>query len=242
MAHGAPDFWRFAARGPIYPVFDLAELAVRLGSVVSYDRRGDVLWFDDFESTTLKWNVQLSGTGAAMARSTAYARNGDASLLVTCPSDSDFDVPIRHPFPLPPLASRLGLEVSFFFDEDMTSIEFRLDGYTGSSYFRGAIRWHYVDQELSYWDGSSWVSLLTSFGLAPETYLFQTAKLVIDVDAERYVRCLVNSTEVDLSAHALSLSSSATNYHGRAFLDVVGSSGTNSKLYLDDVIVTQNEP
>jgi len=62
MAHGTPDWGVTASKKTIYSLHDMGELAVRLGSIVSFDRRGDVIFSDSFQNGLGK--VYASGVGA----------------------------------------------------------------------------------------------------------------------------------------------------------------------------------
>ena len=66
MAGETPDYGRLSAQATVFPVTDLGELAARLGSIVSHDRRGDVIWLDGFEDGLDKWQPTTSGSGAAV--------------------------------------------------------------------------------------------------------------------------------------------------------------------------------
>ena len=65
MAHGHPDYGGAAPLATVYTLQDLAELAARLGSIDVFDRRGNVLLLDDFESGIKKW--LFGGTGSYSA-------------------------------------------------------------------------------------------------------------------------------------------------------------------------------
>ena len=94
MAHGTPDWGVTAGAVTTYQVTDLGELAVRLGSPISHDRRGDVIWWDDFECTLNKWQTVANGAGSSVALSDARARNGRYSaLLISGSAVVDFPLP-----------------------------------------------------------------------------------------------------------------------------------------------------
>ena len=73
-----------------------AELAARLGSPDTFDRRGDVLWMDDFESG-LKWRTSLLGTGSLIdLTATMAASGGKCCRLVTGSANNDYAYLLRH--------------------------------------------------------------------------------------------------------------------------------------------------
>ena len=55
MTHGVQDFGASSGQNSTYGLTDLGELAVRLGSPVSFDRRGDVVMMETFEDGLDAW-------------------------------------------------------------------------------------------------------------------------------------------------------------------------------------------
>ena len=56
MGHGYPDYGTQGPVSTVHSIQDLGELAVRLGSIVTFDRRGNVLWLDGFDSGIGAWS------------------------------------------------------------------------------------------------------------------------------------------------------------------------------------------
>jgi len=54
MPRGHPDYGQAGPTSLIATVPDLGELAARLGSNNTWDRRGFILWYDDFEASVLR--------------------------------------------------------------------------------------------------------------------------------------------------------------------------------------------
>ena len=112
MAHGQPDFGLYAVKKTVSGLADLGELAVRLGSIITFDRRGDIVWFDDFEGDVFKWERDPSGVDAAIIVSPEAARNGAFSAKLTTGNLADDHATILHHLPYP-VTSRVGFEISF---------------------------------------------------------------------------------------------------------------------------------
>src|SRR3989304_7205960 len=61
-----PDDYPWLVGGRRSLLLDQAELAARIGSFNVYDRRGQVIWFDHFQSGIAPWLRFEHGTGAAV--------------------------------------------------------------------------------------------------------------------------------------------------------------------------------
>ncbi|GAI56753.1 unnamed protein product, partial [marine sediment metagenome] len=79
MAHGQPDFGMYQIAKTIYRLADMGELAVRLGSIVTHDRRGDVIWMDNFDSGIAKWYQFASDDDGLVEWSAERSRSGGFS-------------------------------------------------------------------------------------------------------------------------------------------------------------------
>ncbi|KKK91844.1 hypothetical protein LCGC14_2708890, partial [marine sediment metagenome] len=100
---------------------NIAELAARLGGIVSFYRRGDVLWLDDFEGTIGKWAV--SGTGASASLSTDDARNGAKSGKLTLGAGKEIFINRVMGYPV---ISNMGFEMSWKHDTSLSQYEWSL--------------------------------------------------------------------------------------------------------------------
>src|SRR4030042_6725681 len=69
-----------SSNSPVYTLTDSAELARRLGSITTFDGRGYILWYDDFEGGAVGTRWTTSGT---VTQSAAYCRNGTYSCKIT---------------------------------------------------------------------------------------------------------------------------------------------------------------
>ncbi|MFH1593720.1 MAG: hypothetical protein ABID09_03365, partial [Candidatus Omnitrophota bacterium] len=83
MAHTNPDYTSKGKLNTITASTDNAELAVRLGSVVTFDRRGNVIFIDDFEGATLFWTTGGAGVGNVEALTAAWGKSGSQSCELT---------------------------------------------------------------------------------------------------------------------------------------------------------------
>ena len=242
MAHGTPDYGVTAGRATVYQLTDLGELAVRLGSPVSHDRRGDVIWWDDFEWGLNKWEPAFDGTGGSVALSTARSRNGRSSCLLTAGSDSLLTAEIDRRQALPSIA-RLGVEFSFANIGNFGYIELRCVARTTTGRNTFTVRWDDATNVLQYTDSTGGlVTFATGVNLAAVATLFHTLKMVFDVAATEYVRVILDSTQYDLSGIAGEQVVATTTPYLDLRIRLFGDAAQNDQAYIDDVILTQNEP
>ncbi len=242
MAHGKPDWNRTAGPATTYQLDDLGEEAARLGSIVTFDRRGDIIWLDDFENTLNKWEDTLGGTGAAAAISTVRMRNGGNSALLTGGSDGTGQSEIIHRSPFT-VASRVGMESSFHTDGEIDYLQMQIITRDGTDQVTYNVRFDDAGQILSYLNsGGTRTTIVSSFQVENLATLFNTWKLVVDQTTGEYVRLIINNTEHDLSGNGGFGASSALEAHVQIDLFLHSRSGQNDTAYIDDVILTQNEP
>ncbi len=238
----APDWGVLNAQSVVYPVTDIGELAARLGSIVTHDRRGDVLWLDGFEDGLAAWQTAGAGTGAAVSLSPAKARNGAYSALLVAGSDGNANADITHHTALPSL-SLVGVEFSFNRPGTVTNVDLRLlvrDGVNLDTY---EVRYNDVNNRIEYMDsGGAFTILASNLDLSAAATLFHTMKLVIDLPGRLYRRLILDGVEYDLTGVLPFRDVSAAAGHIETRIRNNGVAGANSQLYVDDAILTQNEP
>lgn len=218
------------------------ELAARLGSIVTFDRRGSVIWLDDFEDNINKWEAQLYGTGAAVALSSTEARNGAKSVLLTTGNAAGDVTGIRKYLPYPTL-TKVGFEISFRTNTDLREQSIHIYLWDGAKQWWAILYVKTYSEEIRYFnEAGSDAVLETSKVLYTNVSLFHTMKLVIDPINHRYVRAIVNEKEYDLSGQAMrSTASISTPRMCVGYLTYAQTTG-GILSYADDAIVTQNEP
>lgn len=242
MAHGLPDYGPNTPKSTTYGLADLAELAARLGSIVTFDRRGDVVWLDDFEDNLAKWELGF-GTGTAVL-SAATARNGGKSAKLTTPAVTDLGATITKRLPFPAL-SKIGSEISVAQDDsNILFLSGAIFFLLGDGTFKYG-QWEYLPltTTLNIFDHTAGtVSLSTSVQFADSIYLFHTFKLVVDLVTGKYVRLIMDETEWDLSAYTLIGDDADGDAWMYSDFRVATKAAVAASCYVDDAIVTQNEP
>lgn len=242
MAHGTPDYGLFAPKATVYALPDLAELAARLGSPVTHDRRGDVIWFDDFEGGIDRWGGGGTGTGERQDWSALHPRSGGFTYQHTTGSTSSrlsFQL-IYLPYPV---LGALGIEVAFTMGINIAAFSIRMDAYTGTHGLLSWMQYTISTETFQYLksDGS-WGDLSPTRAMTATPYQNHVAKLVTDYSGEQYKRLIFDEHEYDLSSYAQRKVATATEPQLIGEVRFTGVAGGNRNAWVDNVIVTQNEP
>lgn len=241
MAHGTPDWGVTAGQVTTYQMTDLGELAARLGSIVTHDRRGDVIWLDDMEAGLAKWVVDGTGTGNAQDLSTTRARNGLYSARLVAGTGTANWANMYHLEPFP-VVGAFGMEYSFSLANVIGSLTTSFLLYDGTSILRAQVDWDVASGELRYRDAAgAWIVFATGVNLSRDPTLFHTCKLVADTLSKEYYRFILDEDTYSLKDIALQTPASALLPHLEATVEVGGADGLNATAYVDDVILTQNE-
>lgn len=226
----------------------LAELAARLGSPVTFDRRGNVIWFDDFESGLNKWLTYAVGTGAVVQLSAKRCHRGCCSVRLVAGSDSSryaglhWDGAFQN-------VSKLGYEMCWS-GADTDVYGYMTDCLAWSFYIQdgnnahvGAIiydvknaLWNYIDENCVA------QTFLSGYYHMPKTTLFNFFKLVVDPVNNKYTRVLINNAEYDLSDYALYSYADPTYPSIILTFDINSQPGKLAECFVDNVVLTQNEP
>lgn len=242
LERGLPDWSNVRKVSNVVGMSDMGELAVRLGSPVSYDRRGDVAFVDGFEHGISSWFTNVAAPGGAVELSTLQPRSGAyLAKITTEPTDPDGTYFGREwPFPV---VSAMGLEVSFRTGTSLSLIHFFLQIYTGTTYAFGAASYRGAAGTLTYADSTATpVTLKSGIVPTPASTLLHTVKVVVDFTTLQYRYILLDNETFDLSGVACYQTPSTDPPMVRITLQPEGDAVTNRLAYFDDVILTYNEP
>jgi hypothetical protein len=242
MPGETPDYGRLSSQATVFPTTDLGELAARLGSPITHDRAGDVIWWDDMEWGSAKWTETLGGTAADAAISTARARNGRSSYLLTAGSDGNRNAQISHILPVPVL-SGLGFELSFSLAGVTDTVRLLLQVFDGTNLRNFIVQWRDTDNDLQRWtDPGAFVTFGTGVNLRVEPTLFHTAKLVVDAVGGDYERFILDDRSYNIAGAIAPSGADATLPNLLVAVNHIGRATFNDQIYVDDVIITINEP
>jgi len=242
MAHGTPDWGVTAGRVTVYQLTDLAELAARLGSPVTFDRRGDVILIEDFEDGVSKLNVSSPGTGGRVQTSALRARNGRYSCHLVCGSAVATRAAVNVHLPFAVL-SHFGFEVSFAKETIIDSWEVLVQVRDGTNLTNYHITWTEATTTLAYTNAAGLaVTIATNVDFTDFDRIFHTLKLVVDGPNGEYERLILNNRSFSLANVGAQVSASATLPQLVFEFAAVGRAAVNDEMYVGHLIVTQNQP
>jgi len=242
MAHGAPDWGAFKPGTTVYSLSDMAELAARLGSPVTFDRRGEVMWMDDFEGSVNKWVDSLDGVGSAAELSDDHVYNGAKSLKITTGAAVGSETQVTRGVGPHILTTQLGAEVSFMihrhtrFDLVMQALRSGITTSTGVRYDPTLEKLQLITTE------GAWTDLITDFVLSDQD-VWHTIKLVSDLTGDgHYVRLILNERTPAIAHIPPGKGESITEDYLLIWMTVKNQLITSHSMYFGDFILTQNEP
>ncbi len=241
MPHGYPP-WSGIKKQTVFSLpIDMAELAVRLGSIVTHDRRGDVMFLESFEHGLIRWDPGVGSANSKVYISSSEARHGAYSVALLAEATPGGSAQIALEIPYPALCS-LGVETHVYLPSDFDYFEITVYKYDGTRVHDGGLRYDQGATKLEYRDSSgNYQDLRTGVTLHGLTKVFTVFKLVADFDNDLYMRSLVNNyTDVMLTV-ALRSDTDPSTPRFRIVLELTGDASNESIAYVDAVIVTQNE-
>ncbi len=242
MPHGQRDWGNIGASEIVHSMDDMAELAARLGSPCTFNREGNVLFLESFESGLEAWLTWALGTGSSVECSAAWARTGGYCALLTNGAVSPNATRIRTSVHYPVLGA-IGTEFTLAFDNNVWYIYVYLDHFDGTAQHRFNFRYDHSGKTLAIYTDAGYVTIDASISLAVwGEYRYHDTKLVVDLATDKYVRLIFNNTEYELSAYSAGTFASALGPYIDFWLTVNGNETLTSHVYVDNVILTQNEP
>lgn len=242
MAHGTPDFWGAAPKGTTYGLADMSELAVRLGSFVNYDRRGDVIWADGFDQGGAGYLVTGSGVGTNVYLSCSQVNHGGLCLVLKTGAAegtmSQVEKAMRYP-----VLGGVGLEISFVPDTKTALVLLGILLYDGANQTGYTVGYDHATGKINVYDHLGAATLIGTPGLLRDTYsTYSQFKMVINCLTGKYMRAMINEHTYDASACGGDVIGSGTIKSMVIYSMVTCGSGGYSEVRVDNMIVTQNEP
>ena len=240
MPHAGPDWGTYAPVSTIYSIQDLGELAARLGSPVTFDRRGNIIFMDNFDSGIEPWWIGGNPTGWTGRWSPDQYKSGGFSLELTTKAAAGASVYAQCYFPYPS-KSRLGVEICFNHNYQVKQADFNIEIYDGSYLYEAYIRliddtWYYQGDDHEYHALSPTTDLMTDI-------MFHTLKLVFDLTTGKYVRLIVDTTVFDLSNFIIYKVDSSSSPSFYIYYEITArESAAAAQVWIDNLILTQNEP
>ena len=249
MPRGYPDYNSPASNiGAVS--FDSAELAARLGSLSRIDRLGSVIYQDNFSESLSGWGISKSTQAVVNIVSTPVF-DGSGSLHIGILDTSGNLAGVSKYIPVHDV-SRAGLELTFgikyalgyglplriisSYAVSTFSTTFQLTIYPDP----GKITIHRFTGSLPLVE----TDIITGLPkLNPNTVSqsYHHIKLVVDPEQGKYVRLYFDDTSMSLSQYSSNLAV-AGSYNSNLVQLVVPTTTLDGDIYIDNLILTLNEP
>jgi hypothetical protein len=219
----------------------LAELATRLGSVVSYERRGQVLLMEDFSNGLGFYTTAADGTGTVALSPEKYLRGG-YSVKLSPQSAIGNTCTLSGKTGSIPVGQRVGIGIWLSYVAGLESVKLVLIIGDGTNQNIARVELEYSTGKVYAYTGTVTRTQVGTFDVDSVTLgSFRFLKYVINLSTGAYVRVIVDDLQLDASA--VSFQQSATSVKYCSFSIIVRSDGTRyGPIYIGAVILTSVEP
>jgi len=216
--------------------------AARLGSIKTYDMRGRVWFYDDFEAAALHWPATNVGVGGAQHLVSDHVRNGEQALGLQANTGAGRQSRVFRVFQLP-RSIPLGVEVSFAEEVNFGMITMVIDLDDSMQRTIASIRVDEAAGQLQYQsDGGGWTNSGVQLGLSHNLSHFHTVKTVFDYNTDERLRILYDDQEVNLNREAMWTPVTLGARYMVVRLRNDGDNVNNARVRFDDFIITTMEP
>ncbi len=240
-AHGAPDDSDVLKQAGMFRIDDMAELAVRLGSPVDYNKYGDVIFWDDFESGLVKPISAATGVGGYVRISGAGAKSKGCSVVMCSGTGADPTVMLGYILHYPLLVST-GLKVSFALGTDVYRCSFGIILEDGTGLTQFELRYEVAGDDLYIISAGGVYQLIDgSLDLYQSPKCHHDLKLIGDYNLSNYVSLFIDHLEYDLTAYPGYSVAGAMQPCLVIQAICEGDGITPAYLYLDNLVVTQHD-
>ena len=237
-----PDLSKYLPGSERHSLEDLSELAARLGSPVTYDRRGEVVWMDQFNTGMSRW------------KDGSYDADDKAELTADYPYQGNYAVKLItggaavrmaeiHRYLSPPHVNKWGLEVAVNFWTDFNSFAIELRRIHGELAYSASLRINNVDGKIQVYDGDNELYELDDLPLSWGGHgHYHVLKIVADFSTNYRVRALFDQNEYDITTLAIKPVGTDEAYYNDVMISFIGREGETDYCIIGQVIVTANEP
>lgn len=237
-----PDYNKYQLNSVRFSLQDMGELAARMNSIVTYDRRGEVLFMDDFSQGIGTYQKLGSGGVGDFILSTANPLwHGFHGRLVTDTANNANEEFFKQ-FSSSEIG-RIGFETSISMTADTSEVDLKIFQYDGlvQKQFKLIIdNKNNLMQVLNEAGNAVTVIALPWFNSVAGTYRY--IKLVCDFDTMKYVRVQIDKFEYDLKDYTGFTSAISEQYGYRVGLIVFTRSAASITADVGHVIITGSEP
>lgn len=242
MPTGSPDWWGAAPVSVNAAVADWSELAVRLGSPVSYSRHGRIVYTNSFDRGLA--GVTRTGSNGSCNYYIVDnpTRTGGYALGYFLGGGSTTYLALRWSC-LGYNGARMGFEASFSAMSANYIFELYVVFYARTHLTQAGVRFNDNSQELQYYnDAATWVTAYSGIRQRYGEPGFHSLKFVVDFSTGGYLRALLDDYEYNLSGFMSNHFSASYGNLLQYNVVVRNTSSDSLTVYVDDLVVTTEEP
>lgn len=217
----------------------LAEQAVRVQAPpLTFDKRGTVIRWADFESGTPNYYADITGA-PTHGRSNTVTCNGDFSYKIDGDDSNYVEVEMHtNDFHV----GKVGSSVMFSSSGADYYVENSLYYYDGTNFIAAVLKYDRTAEKLYYLNSALAYIEIAELPCLNYDNCFSTLKVVADFDSGKYIRAICFGNEYDLSDCELYTAASAIAKHLKCSTKAQGITAGGMIVYLDNFILTENEP
>lgn len=241
MAHGSPDYSNVIKPQFTHKVNDLGEVVARLSKSQSIERRGEVLFFEDWEHGLTNWETFALGTGAEVVLASDKFTSKGFSVRLRGGSDSNRTSTINYFHPYLNI-SNFGLELRVLADASVEEYNLGVSYYDGAKqtwskvrFITDSLKWQIFDDSVTYKD------ILTIVARPSPTHTFSFVKLVANFDDKVSSRFFFNENLVATDDYGLYNPIDTTVPGIKISIQSKSKTGLLGDIYVDNIVLTRNE-
>ena len=241
MVHTLPDYTSKWKTSQITDIVDPGEAAARLGSIVTFQREGTVIWLDDFEAATLGWHEATEDVSGEVALVTTYHRSGSQCVKIYPGTVVDKEAVMENLLPVRS-TGKIGYEIAFSGGILCKYVNFVMALYDGTNRNDATIRFDIVNNRLDYLnDAGGYTNIAATLNLITNPRAFHIIKFVVDFATNTYDRVYLNQNEYDLASAGVHIALNAAWGHLFVGVTVESNNALNAAIFADNFILTENE-
>jgi len=238
----APDWYRFLPGSERHILGDLGEHAVRVGSPVVYDRRGEMVYANNGDTGLSGLMVFLAGTGAAVIPTAEFSLTSGYGLKFIAGSTDSNKAQIVKTNVAPEVSS-MGLEVALALLTAWYQVQINLVVYSTDWVRVARVRIRDTEEDVAIKDSDgNYYSIIDTGELDDSWGVFHHLKLVVDFDTGKWDRIMFDEVETDISTYTLEASGASTFRAIQWDVGLYGREGYNDEMVVGRVVLTANEP
>jgi hypothetical protein len=221
---------------------DLGELAVRLGASTLFDRTGTLIYCEQFQGGLNSWLTSGSGANCDPVLSGTYFYHKPYSVRFKTAGLGTVRSVLHSKLPFP-YQTRMGVEFAYNQGVPVNIFDCYMDLYTGTQLITPYIRLDFTNNKVQIRDKDyNWVDVHTGTSGPGYSGIFNPIKLVFDLETAFYTRVMLNENDYNVSTTEMLAQSSTQESSLSIFFALAPTSDVVEELYLDNIVVTLDEP